>query len=292
MTRWPWLGLCGLLVCCGRAQAETLDEACQRLSKAAASVRSLDTTTKTKEAWSEDGTTAFQRTTHRVRMRREGALSLTRFSLDGTYRTTGPALLFPKRTRGTLAALTVNDGKFLWAEFRDPQLKQVTVLKMHASAEITPPTRPPQKGAAHLPCALAAGMSGLPLKDLSAALEGLKAFAYLKHLGKGTVLKRPTTVIESVCNVRAVAALPKTVRVKLKHRLVIHFDDATGVPILIKGYDMASQELLCSETTAIEVNREIDKALFRYTPPKGAAVADATKAAAPPGPRGDGQEKR
>jgi len=258
-------GLCVAMLCGAWAAAETLDEAIDRLAKAAAETRDLtvkytvqgiETTPVRKRTMT--GTMEFQ-------MLRDGGKTLLRMAASLTAEEQGKEEGAPPVKR-EVKMLSVNDGEFMWTERPMGPDRAVGVEK-----------------------ALPRARQGLGLGDLSGPIEGAYAAAGLKGhfevfqrgnditLGaKGTIAGRRTTVFDVIRKQEGADKAPEPGRGGPPVRMVAELDDATGATLALKFINAAGEVARDQMAIEIKVNAGLDKTLFTYTPPEGMKVVDRT----------------
>ena len=242
------------------ARAETVDEAVDRLAKAAEAVKDLTAKSDMVMNATNPMTKAPMKITAAMDMQMLNDAG-TRLFRTANQMTQEGAL--PGGAKMQITTLVVFDGQIAWVESKNPMLPQPIVVKMKME------TLSRMQGGVK-------GGMGLGIQDVKQAVAQLKQMFDLKLLGAGTAMGRPTTRIEAIPKPEAIEKLPEIARTMMPARLVTDYDDATGTPLLMKAYDAQGKETMSTTVADLKVNAGVDKALFTYTPPEGANVQDMT----------------
>ncbi len=251
----------GLCLACGLcARAETVDEAIGRLAKAAESVKDLAAKWDLVKNDGDPKSKAPKRITVSagVQMLNDGGKQLFRTASLITQEGYLPG---DAKAKMQVARLVVFDGETVWVEDKTPILPQPTVAKIKMdSLNARLGTKGP-------------GM-GLGIEDVKQAIGQMREMFELKLVGTGHVLGRATTRIEAVPKAEMMAKLPEMARTLMPARLVTDYDDATGTPLLQKGFNAKGEETMTTTVTDLKANTGIDKGIFTYAPPPGVNVED------------------
>ena len=259
-------GLCVAMLCGAWAAAETLDEAIDRLAKAAAETRDLTVKYTVQGAETTSRRTTPFSGTMEFQMLRDGGKTLLRMAISLTAEKPGEGEGAPP-VKSEVKMLSVNDGEFVWTERPMGPDRSVRAEKQLASAR-----------------------QGLGLADLSGPIEGVYSGIGLKGhfdrmqrdsditLGaKGAVAGRPTTVFDVARKQEGAEKAPQ--RGGPPVRMVVGLDDATGATLTLKFINAAGEVSRDQVATEVKANSGLDKKLFTYTPPEGVKVMDRTQPA-------------
>jgi len=266
------------LLCGAWAGAETLDEAVDRLAKAAAETRDVKiqyAVQGVQPAGSAGAARAGKRTvtgTGEFLMLREGDKCLQRLATNLTIEAPGPDAKAPP-TKATRNTLSVNDGQTLWlADTGRPGKQAVLVQKQRA----------PARGGLRLRSSLATIDSPYTTTGLKAEMKEMGQYLDLKLAGKGTVAGRPTTTIELGVKAERLKGWGEGRIAAALARSLVEIDDATGAALALKDFNGAGELLRSLTATDVKVNAGLDKKLFAYSPPEGAEVIDLNARPEPP----------
>jgi len=263
-------GLCVVLACCAWASAETLEQAVERLAKSADGVKDLYMRTTLNVSTAVMGTSIKVQGTAKLYTLRQGEKRLERMVMTAIQEVKLPGGEMPGGGKMKVTSVTVNDGKFLWAETRNPMLPKPMVMKMkipEAGGLATPGAGGPMKG-----LGLGTGQA-----DLRKVIEAMKQVCSLKLLGPGTVAGRPTTRLEATFKAEALGKMPEMMKNAVPRKMVMDWDNATGMPIGMKAINAKGKVMMRMAATEIKVNQGLDRSLFTYKPPPGVTVRDMTK---------------
>jgi len=279
MRRAWWHGACVALAIGAWAGAETLDEAIERLAKAAGETRdlkilyavqgiqpaSMAATEKAAQKRNVAGTGEFL-------MLREGDKCLQRLATNLTIEIPARDEKAPP-TKVQRTSVSINDGKTLWLEdAKRPGEDAVQVQKQ----------RVPARGGLRLRGSLTAIDSPYTTSGLKAEMKELGQRIDLKLAGKGSIAGRPTTTIELGVKAERLKAWGEAKRAALLARSLVEMDDATGAALALKDFSGAGDLLRSVTATEVKVNTGLDKKLFTYNPPEGAQVTDLNLPPEPP----------
>jgi outer membrane lipoprotein-sorting protein len=271
MRRAWWHGACVALAIGAWAGAETLDEAIERLAKAAGETRdlkilyavqgiqpaSMAATEKAAQKRNVAGTGEFL-------MLREGDKCLQRLATNLTIEIPGQGEKAPP-TRTQRKTVSINDGQTLWLEdTKRPGENPVQVQKQ----------RVPARGGLRLRSSLSAIDSPYTTSGLKAEMKTLGELLDLKLAGKGTVAGRPATTFEFAVKPDRLKAWGEGRRAAAVARSLVEIDDATGAALAIKDFNAAGELLRSVTANEVKANAGLDKKLFAYAPPEGVKVTD------------------
>ena len=258
------------LVCGAWAGAETLDEAVDRLAKAAAETRDVKIQYAVQGVQPAESAGALKAGKRNVAgtgeflMLREGDKCLQRLATNLTIEAPGQGEKAPpaKSQRNTLS---VNDGQTLWLEdSKQPGNEPVQVQKQ----------RVPARSGLRLRGSLTAIDSPFTTTGLKAEMKEMAQRLDLKLVGKGTVAGRPTTTLEFAVKPERMENWGEGRRAAALARSLIEMDDATGAALALRDFNGAGELLRSLTATDVKVNSGLDKKLFAYTPPEGVKVTD------------------
>jgi len=245
----------------GEERGETLEQALDRIAKAAAGVSDFSLKYTTSLPGNETGFDEDAVITGELHGLREGKTWLFRHTT-----TMVPADPAKRKAKGdghppTTTLLEVSDGQFLWTE------TQVEGGRKAAKE------RAPEDG---LPDAMPCLLTLYP----GSAAEMRKA-KNLKLVGKGTFAGRAATIIEQSDEPQpGKGGGPKEQDVPA--RSVIHFDDASGIVLSMTLTDARGKERPLETLSELKVNSGLKKDFFTYTPPPGTQVEDRSRPSKPP----------
>ncbi|MFC1805909.1 outer membrane lipoprotein carrier protein LolA [Planctomycetota bacterium] len=244
------------------SQRETSNEAIERLARAYDAVKDVHLETAASMAMVIHGEQLTRTDTSEVWLRRDGEVLLYRVETKNVQRVPWPGFALSEITT---EAVMVIDGEFSWLTAADPMFGKWATKDRVGNA------KSPGSDAAAMGL-----MNGLHV-DLRERVRKTAATCTLEKIGRGTVLGRSTTIIETTLSEDEVLMLPVGERRSTPVRSVMHFDDTSGFPLAVQAYTLDGTKMMDLKPVKFQLNGGVSRKLFTFTPPEDYRIIDKTK---------------